>query len=99
MEEIMNKSKDVYKNAKWVILLYPPKSHVNIKRYSTDDTPLMDEDIMETLEEMGYIVLNAEDLTDKPIRNLEYRSIDGDHPNEKAWDAVVPALIKELGIK
>lgn len=28
----------------------------------------------------------------------KYRVVDEDHPNEKVWDEIVPALVKELNL-
>lgn len=51
---------------------------------------------IEKLKSMGFIVINTEDLTKEPIRNLEYRVADKDYPAEKAWDAILPELMKQL---
>ncbi len=101
MEKSMDYFKIQYPNSKIVVLLYPDGVYTDIKRGSKEDLamPVLPEDQIEDLEEMGYIVINAEDLTDKPIRTAEYRVEDRDHPNEKAWDIIAPALVKKLNLK
>ncbi|MCR5261409.1 MAG: hypothetical protein K6C94_06180 [Candidatus Gastranaerophilales bacterium] len=88
--------KEQYPNTKIVVLLYPSAQYAELKRGSADDFPILPIHIVEYLEDLGYIVINAEDLTDKPIRTVEYRTVDKDHPNEQAWDAVAPGLVKKL---
>ena len=98
MEECMKYFKEQYPNTKIVVLLYPSVLYADLKRGSADDFSILPTNVVEYLEDLGYIVINAEDLTDEPIRTVEYRTVDGDHPNEKAWDAVAPGLVKKLNL-
>ena len=92
MSELLIQAKNNYNNVKFVILLYPSANFINNDEY------LMPSFEIEKLKSMGFIVLNAEELTTLPIRREEYRIGDKDHPNEKAWDAVIDNLIKELNL-
>ncbi|MGN0015463.1 MAG: hypothetical protein ACI37T_08610 [Candidatus Gastranaerophilaceae bacterium] len=92
MAELLSQAKKNYKDIKFVILLYPSADLMN-----TDNENIPEHEI-EKLKSMGFIVINAEDLTKEPIRNLEYRTPDRDHPAENAWDAILPELIKQLNL-
>lgn len=90
MDELLAQAKKNYGDVKFVILLYPSADDMQ------NTEAILPKEEIEKLESKGFIVLNAEDLTDKPIRNAEYRITDMDHPNEKAWDAIVTKLIQKL---
>ncbi len=92
MSELLNQAKNTYNNSKFVILLYPSADIMN-----NNDSILPDNEI-NNLKNMGFFVINAENLTTLPIRKEEYRISDKDHPNEKAWDAIVDNLIKTLNL-
>ena len=92
MKETLKQARENYKDVKFVVLLYPSADYIE------DKEPVLQDFEVEKLKSMGFIVLNAEDLTDKPIRSLDYRVVDKDHPSEQAWDAIVPALIKKLNL-
>lgn len=92
MKETLKQARENYKDVKFVVLLYPSADYIE------DKEPVLQDFEVEKLKSMGFIVLNAEDLTDKPIRSLDYRIVDKDHPSEQAWDAIVPALIKKLNL-
>lgn len=49
------------------------------------------------LKKDGIKVINADDLTGINLLNKEYRLEDW-HPNAKAWEVIVPALVKELNL-
>lgn len=92
MLELLSQAKKNYKGVKFVILLYPSAEFINT------DNKIMSDSEIEKLKSMGFIVINAEDLTKEPIRKLEYRTPDRDHPAENAWDAILPELIKQLNL-
>lgn len=98
MERIMELFKEQYPNSKIVVLMYPDFNVLNIEKNSKEDILGLPAHICEYLEELGYIVIDAENLTNKPIRKLEYRTTDNNHPNGKAWQEVAPALVKELNL-
>lgn len=92
MAKLLQEAKRNYKNTKFVILLYPSGDCMNTSN------EIMPQEEISKLKEMGFTVINAEDLTNLPIRNEEYRIPDKDHPNEKAWEAIVDNLIKTLNL-
>lgn len=53
----------------------------------------------EQLEEDGIKVLFAEKITQTDLKESKYRIPNDHHPSSKAWDIIVPALVKELNIK
>lgn len=90
MQKMLYEAQKSYKNSKFVILLYP-STEVKYEKI-----PIMPESEIEKLEKMGFIVINAVNLTKLPIRTDEYRIEDRDHPNEKAWDAIVDNFVNQL---
>lgn len=94
MKELMRYSREYYPNSKFVILEYP--SHIfdiynrNVYAFPKNE--------VKYLEGLGFIVINAKKLTGEPLEKSEYRTEDNDHPNEKAWDAIVPKLVKILNL-
>lgn len=49
------------------------------------------------LEKAGFIVIGVNELVGKDLTSKEFR-LNNDHPNEKAWDLIVPALVKKLNL-
>ena len=73
---------------KYVILFY------NCSESKSD----FDIELMKQLQEKGFIVLNTKDLTNIAL-GLEYQISEQDgHPNAKAWELIVPNLVKELNL-
>ena len=53
----------------------------------------------EKLKQEGINVINLNEILGFDINTKEYQISDtNDHPNEKAWEVIVPALIKELDL-
>ena len=53
----------------------------------------------EELKQQGINVIKLNEITDVNIDTREYAISDtNNHPNEKAWEVIVPALIKELDL-
>lgn len=51
------------------------------------------------LKQEGINVINLNEIVGFDINTREYQISDtNDHPNEKAWEVIVPALIKELNL-
>lgn len=74
-------------NSKFVILLYRDGA----------DIPFFDQELFKTLQKEGFTVIDLNELTGVNLENLEYKLSESDHhPNEKAWDLVVPALSKKM---
>lgn len=63
-----------------------------ILEYEKDKTINWDE-----LKKDGAIIINADELTGTNLLTKEYRLEDW-HPNAKAWDIIVPALVEELNL-
>lgn len=51
--------------------------------------------LFDTLKDEGFIVLDTKDLTGKTF-DLSYTVSDKYHPNEAAWDLIVPKLVQKL---
>ena len=82
-EEIKNNFSYKNKPAKFIIL-----------NYGNDEEIHFDEVIGNN---NNIVVVNVEDLVDFNTENSEYTICENDiHPNEKAWNAIVPKLIKKL---
>lgn len=78
-----------WKNTKYVFLFYRENPAIDDKERI----------LMSDLEKNGFIVLTTEDLTHENFCLLKYQlSKDDVHPNEKAWDVLVPPLAKELNL-
>ncbi len=77
-----------FPNAKIVILNYE-----DIK-----NTPLSDRSIWKDLEDEGFIVVHTSEITNEHLYLNKFRIPDDGHPNELAWDTIVPALVKRLDL-
>lgn len=76
-----------FPDTKFVILKYndtPNSWYLNTKRWKE-------------LEDEGFIVLDSNELTGKSLSSKRYKLDDG-HPNEEAWNEIVPAITKQLGL-
>ena len=78
--------KKQYPNSKFVILMYDDNSN----NYGLNLSSLESDDIK---------IIHTNDLSDVILSNDQYHLSKNDfHPNEKAWDALLPQLIKILGL-
>lgn len=50
------------------------------------------------IENLNIKVISSEQLTNIDIDTEEYKASDNAHPNGKAWQIIVPALVKELNL-
>lgn len=83
MKEINREIKKHFPQTKFVMLIY--EDHLNEDRTE--------------LEKEGIIIKKANDLTNANINSEKYKlSGINSHPNEKAWELVIPALVKELNL-
>ena len=89
MKEVKKVSSEKYPEAKFIILLYDDNYTSYNKNYINDSD-------WNLLRKEGFYVYNTKDLTDKDLSNKKYKSADLSHPNEKAWEEVIPPLVKEL---
>lgn len=80
------KLSEIYPDIKFLIIKYP-YPHCNQWYYST---PRWKE-----LDQAGFIVVDLKEMLKEDLLTDEYRLPD-EHPNEKAWDTIVPELIKKI---
>ena len=53
--------------------------------------------MFDVLEKEGFIVINSSDLIGRKFKNKSEDTVfDGYHPSEKAWDELLPMLVKKL---
>ena len=50
------------------------------------------------LEEENIKIINLKSILNVNLRDAEYTIDDAGHPNAKAWEVIVPALVKELNL-
>ncbi len=88
--ECMKEIKKHYPNIKFVILEYRSVG----KFYEIEEYPKFNR-----LKEQGVIILDTKDLV-KENMNLDiYKLAEFDeHPNEKAWNKIIPELVKKLNL-
>lgn len=77
-----------WKNTKFVVLFYDQFEHVDIEAF--------DNKLKTQLEKNGIIVESTKDLTGKYLKDGYMLSENDIHPNEKAWDEVVPKLVGKM---
>lgn len=58
-----------------------------------------EKDAWEDIKDDNIIIIKVKDLTNIDVLSPEYKVAPNDcHPNEKAWQVIVPALMKELNM-
>lgn len=77
-----------WQNTKLVVLFYDQFEDNNIKAF--------DEKLIAELQKNGIIVVRTKDLTGKYLKEGFFISENDIHPNEKAWDEVVPKLVLKM---
>lgn len=70
---------------------YNEKTKLVIFIYGDEDNFNWDE-----LKKDGIIIIKLKDISDINFQTEEYTISDNIHPNAKAWEVIVPALVKEL---
>ncbi len=75
---------------------FPNSKLVILKYHDTYDKRILKNRRWKELEKEGIIVIDSNKLTGKDLCAKEFKSSDNIHPNEKAWDLIVPALVKKL---
>ena len=78
------KIKEIYPNSKFVIFVYDGDNYIKL--------------IQKELEQSGIIVIYLSELTDIDFSQDEYKINDKMHPNAKAWNTIVPLLVKKLNL-
>lgn len=86
MKESIKIAQKKYPHSKFIILEYPENIHKKKLPQSEIDK----------LENMGYIVINTEKLIGHNLNDKKYRTEDGYHPSEAAWNEVAPKLVQKL---
>ncbi|MCR5261725.1 MAG: hypothetical protein K6C94_07800 [Candidatus Gastranaerophilales bacterium] len=95
IEESIKEMKKNYPNAKF-ILLEVPQGSMCLSDYQAGTEELTKEQIKD-IEDLGAIYVNAEKLVGHQLRDTEkYRMPDKDHPSERVWDEIAPALVKKF---
>ncbi len=79
-----NEMQKHWKNSKFVVLFY--------------DSVESDKYLRDKLEKNNFIIVVAEKLISEDLTKEEFITEDKCHPNEKAWDLITPALIRELNL-
>lgn len=74
---------------------YPNTKFVILKYMEEKDSWFLNTQRWNELEKEGFIVLDTNELTGKDLSMKEYKLPDN-HPNEKAWEIITPALINKL---
>ena len=83
INESINKNfKNHDESTKFVVLVYDDVDNFNWKE----------------LEKENIIVVHAQKIVGIDLTSEEYNIADKVHPNEKAWEIIVPALVKELNL-
>ncbi len=85
------KLEEHYPNIKFVILKYNVENECDLKY----EMPFM----WDVLKKEGFIIINSEDLIGRKFKDFsEDSTYDGYHPSEKAWDLLIPQLVKKLNL-
>lgn len=76
---------------------YPKEKFIIIKYGTHMEEPswYIKTDRWKELEKEGFIVLDTNELTRKDLSSKKY-CLEDNHPNEKAWDLIVPKLVEKL---
>lgn len=82
-----------YPNIKFVIIKYDYNYFNVIDNYQENN--LETKDMWKILKEEGFIIINTKDIIGKSFDN-KYTTEDKYHPNEKAWDLLVPKIVERL---
>lgn len=81
-KEIHKEIHKYYPNSKFIIFVYMEDNYLDWNE----------------LKKTGIMVIKAKDILNVNIMDNEYIGIDNVHPNAKAWEVIVPALVKELNL-
>ncbi len=103
MKESYKQAKIKYPDAKFIVLVSSSGTYVYDSKNFKAEIPLTEDcelpaDLEKYLMEIGFIVINKEDLCGKKIRSIKYRAIDENHPNGLFWEAIIPPLVKKLNL-
>ena len=95
MQASVDRMHKLYPDSKFVLLDVPEAYEIE-SCYEDNKLP---KTVVEKLEKMGIIYIDAEDLVGHQLRDIDkYRVSDRKHPNEAFWDEIAPALVKRLNL-
>ena len=94
------KVKDNFPNSKFIFLIYQDLKNVETEMFSEIEYETLKPAFWSDLDK-NISIITTEELVGDSIKNDEYKlSFDEfqtpAHPNEKAWELIVPALVKKL---
>ena len=75
--------KELFPNAQFIIFVYEGDNYIK--------------PIQKELENNGISIIYLSDLSDIDFSQDKYK-VDGQHPNGKAWNIIVPLLAKKLNL-
>lgn len=87
MDESFKLAQKKYPHSKFVILDYPDWHKKRLPSKEVKD-----------LQNMGFIVVDVEDLIGHSLDDRKYLLEDNIHPSELVWDEVAPKLVKKLNL-
>ncbi len=76
--------KQLFPHAKFIVFVYDGDNYIK--------------PIQKELEADGISIIYLTDLSKIDFSKAEYKLIDGQHPNAKAWEIIVPLLAKKLNL-
>lgn len=84
-KEIDKEIKNRFKSANFIIIVYDDSDNINWEEYERNID--------------GIKIIKINDILNINLGDLEYKLSETDsHPNAKAWEVVVPAIVKELNL-
>lgn len=86
MKESIKLAQKTYPQSKFVIIEYPD-SH----------TQTLPPDEVIKLKDMGFVVVNAEEMLGHNLQDSKYRLVDN-HPSKLAWEEIAPKLARKLNL-
>lgn len=88
MRESLKRIREHYPNVKFIILIYSNCSCLDSKEMA----------MFKSLEKQGFIILKTSDIVKENLNDPIYHFKEDCHPREKAWDVIVPGLVKKLNL-
>ncbi len=111
LKDVKLKTDKLFPNSKFIFLIYSDiNKDINPETVSCNIFPIdipfnimNSNEFKSNIEKMGIEVLTTEELIgrkmDRPSDRVDYSiDIDYPHPSEKAWEEIVPALVKRLNL-
>lgn len=87
MKDSIALTKQHYPNSKFIILFYKDPTR-----------KVLSSEQIKRLEDTGFIVVDSEKLAGHELMSKQYRLADENHPSEKAWNDIVPNLVRYLNL-